>query len=232
MSYKIALVIFIYLCNVKQNAFSLIHSMSQDQKREAIIEAALKRFAHFGVAKTTMNEIAADLAFSKASLYYYFPDKINLYAAVLRSISEDNNRREAGVLEKESDPRKAIALYLEKRTEFIIKYHHILEYLKTYTPMNMPPELESLFTHFRNEELSRITTILQKGKGQGVFHIDDPRNTAELFYDFLEGFRYAALSRSGLPFPDKKQFLAILKKEKEFAQIFCNGLSFNTFNMV
>ena len=60
--------------------------MIQDKKREAIIEAAKKRFSHFGVGKTTMNEIADDLSISKASLYYYFPDKLNLYAAVLQTI--------------------------------------------------------------------------------------------------------------------------------------------------
>ena len=61
--------------------------MAQDQKQENIIQAAIKRFAHFGVSKTTMSEIAADLSLSKASLYYYFPDKLNLYAEVLRSIT-------------------------------------------------------------------------------------------------------------------------------------------------
>jgi TetR/AcrR family transcriptional regulator len=205
----------------------LTYCMSQDQKREAIIEAALKRFAHFGVAKTTMNEIAGDLAFSKASLYYYFPDKISLYAAVLNNISQANYQQVEEVLNKEADPRRAIELFLEKRTDFIIKYHHILEYLKTYTPLNMPPELESLFIHLRSEELRRITAVLEKGKAQNLFHIEDARKTAELFYDFLEGFRYSVLSRSGMLFPDKKQFLAILKKEKEFARIFFNGLSFN-----
>lgn len=213
---------------VWQKTFSLIHTMSQDQKREAIIEAALKRFAHFGVAKTTMNEIAGDLAISKASLYYYFPDKINLYAEVLKSISEANVQQEASALEKEPEPHKAIAMYLEKRTDFIIKYHHILEYLKTYSPVNMPPELENLFTHFREQELNRITAILEKGRQGGLFHIEDARKTAELFYDFLEGFRYATVSRGGMLFPEKKQFLAILKKEKQFAHIFLNGLSFNT----
>lgn len=201
--------------------------MSQDQKREAIIEAALKRFAHFGVAKTTMNEIAGDLALSKASLYYYFPDKISLYAAVLKSISENNVRQETAVVDREADPWKAVALYLEKRTDFIIRYHHILEYLKTFTSMNMPPELQSLFTHFRSEEIGRITTVLERGRERGLFHIEDARKTAELFYDFLEGFRYTAISRGGMLFPEKKQFLAILKKEKEFSLIFFNGLAFN-----
>lgn len=46
-----------------------------DKKREQIIEGAIKRFSHFGINKTTMNDIAEDLAVSKPSLYYYFPIK-------------------------------------------------------------------------------------------------------------------------------------------------------------
>lgn len=52
---------------------------NQDKKRILIIEAALKRFAHYGLSKTTMTEIAKDISFSKALLYYYFPDKLSLY---------------------------------------------------------------------------------------------------------------------------------------------------------
>ncbi len=48
---------------------------TRDEMRERIIEAALKRFTHYSASKTTMNEIADDLHCSKASLYYYFPDK-------------------------------------------------------------------------------------------------------------------------------------------------------------
>jgi TetR/AcrR family transcriptional regulator len=50
----------------------------QDKKKDQIIEAALNRFMHFGIPKTTMNEIADDLSISKALLYYYFPDKSSL----------------------------------------------------------------------------------------------------------------------------------------------------------
>ena len=44
-----------------------------DEKRSRILEVAKRRFSHYGLAKTTMAEIAKDLAFSKALLYYYFP---------------------------------------------------------------------------------------------------------------------------------------------------------------
>src|SRR5829696_1379137 len=199
--------------------------MAQDQKQAAIIEAAIKRFAHFGVAKTTMSEIAADLSFSKASLYYYFPDKLNLYAAVFKTITEAGVAADEEELAKEKDPFKSIIHFLEKRTDFIIKYHNILEYLKTFSPATIPAELQPVFAQLKKRELQRLATIIEKGVQSGLFKIKDAKKTAELFFDFLEGFRTSILLNSPNFFPDKKQFQSILKKESEFAVIFFNGLT-------
>ena len=202
--------------------------MAQDQKQEAIIEAAIKRFAHFGVSKTTMSEIAADLSLSKASRYYYFPDKLNLYAAVFRTITDAGAANDDQVLTQEKDPFKAVVFFLERRTEFIIKYHNILEYLKTFSPSKIPAELQPIFAHLRKRELQRLTVIIESGVRSGLFKIKDVKKTAELFFDFLEGFRTAFLIDSSTLFPDKKQFQAILKKETAFARIFFNGLTLET----
>src|ERR1700761_1681757 len=61
----------------------------QDIKREKILDAAHERFLHYGYSKTTMNEIAGDISMSKALLYYYFPDKSELYVAVMRKLAFD-----------------------------------------------------------------------------------------------------------------------------------------------
>lgn len=199
--------------------------MAQDQKREIIIEAAIRRFAHFGVAKTTMAEIASDLSFSKASLYYYFPDKLNLYAAVLQTIADAGTEEDEKVLAKERDPFKAILFFLERRTDFIVKYHKILEYLKTFSSSTIPAELQPTFAQLKKRELQRLTHIIEKGTQSGLFKIKEVKKTAELFFDFLEGFRSSFLINNATFFPDKKQFQTILKKEIEFAHIFFNGLT-------
>jgi TetR/AcrR family transcriptional regulator len=116
--------------------------MAQDKKRDLIIEAAEKRFMHFGVDKTTMNEIADDLSISKASLYYYFPDKLNLYGAVLHKIIEAEQAIEPG-LTAEKDVLKAFNKFLEARTESIIKNYNLLEYLRTIGT-DVPPALETI----------------------------------------------------------------------------------------
>jgi TetR/AcrR family transcriptional regulator len=202
--------------------------MAQDQKQEAIVEAAIKRFAHFGVAKTTMTEIAGDLSLSKASLYYYFPDKLNLYAAVLKTITDAGAEEHDKALAAEKDPFKAIETFLKRRTDFIIKYHNILEYLKTFSPAQIPTELQPIFTHLRKRELQRLTGIIEKGMEAGVFQMGNAKKTAELLFDFMEGFRTSFLLNSPNLFPDKAQFEAILKKEMEFTRIFFNGLTLKT----
>ena len=52
-------------------------------KQQIIIDAARDRFAHFGFSKVTMDEIASDVELGKASLYYYFPTKEELFKAVI-----------------------------------------------------------------------------------------------------------------------------------------------------
>lgn len=207
-----------------KNDVYLNHHMSQDQKRDAIIEAAIKRFAHFGVAKTTMTEIASDLSISKALLYYYFPDKLNLYAEVLKSITEEAGKKDEAIVNNENDPQKAIQLFLERRTDFIIRFYNILEYLKSVLN-NIPDELKPLFEFFRKHELSRIEKIIEKGRASNQFKIEDTKKTAELYFDCLQGLRAIFVSKNNHFFPDKKQFQAILKKEKHFTTIFFNGLT-------
>ncbi|HEX2533010.1 MAG TPA: TetR/AcrR family transcriptional regulator [Chitinophagaceae bacterium] len=198
-------------------------NMSQDQKRVAIIEAALKRFAHFGVAKTTMSEIGADLAISKASLYYYFPDKINLYAAVLQRIIEQNQAEINPKLEAEKDPLQAMQLFLEVRTDFIIKYYNVLVFLKGRN--DIPEELQPLFARVRERELQLVRGIVEKGQVAGLFDVNATKDSASLLFDCLEGLREVYLGRKTSFFPEKKQFLDILKREKELTRIFFRGIS-------
>ena len=61
----------------------IVHSGDNSDKISNILSAAQKRFGLYGLEKTTMKEIASDLGVSKASLYYYFPDKESLLKAVV-----------------------------------------------------------------------------------------------------------------------------------------------------
>ncbi|MDB5246881.1 MAG: hypothetical protein JWQ40_1275 [Segetibacter sp.] len=170
-----------------------------------------------------MNEIADDLSMSKASLYYYFPDKLNLYAAVLQKILEAEEVNRA-VFMNEQDPLQALSKYLDNRTEFIIKYYNILEHLKTIG-VAVPKELEPFFSSARSREIANIASIIAKGVELNLLKVDEPKKIAELLLDCLQGLRLSVISHRSNFFPDKKQFYELATREKEVAKIFIKGLS-------
>ncbi|HTN05471.1 TetR/AcrR family transcriptional regulator [Agriterribacter sp.] len=198
--------------------------MNHDQKREAIILAAEKRFAHFTVSKTTMAEIARDLGISKPLLYYYFPDKLNLYAAVINNIISRQQQLDASGFVPDEDPLKHIIVYLKKRKDFILQYYNIVEFVKTAIEKS-PDELKSIFNAARVSEFKNVKTIFNKGKKSGVLTMKDVTATTELFLNCLEGLRHILLQQNGgTIFPGKEAFELIFTKEKEFATIFLKGL--------
>src|ERR1700677_674457 len=54
----------------------------KDSVRAQIVDAAKKRFSHFGYAKTTMAEIATDCGMSPGNLYRFFPGKLDIAEAI------------------------------------------------------------------------------------------------------------------------------------------------------
>src|SRR5436190_24402022 len=95
-------------------------------KQDQIVGAALRRFSHFGIAKTTLSEVADDLSVSKQALSHYFPDKQSLVDAIIEKLSTEYTDR----LSKEMDQSRSVAESLLKLTEvkgiFFEKYFMLL----------------------------------------------------------------------------------------------------------
>ena len=54
----------------------------QESRRRALLEAAARRFLEQGYAAASMRDIAADVGMQVGSIYYHFPSKAELRAAV------------------------------------------------------------------------------------------------------------------------------------------------------
>lgn len=197
---------------------------SADEKRIQILETAKKRFAHYGMAKTTMAEIAKDLAFSKALLYYYFPDKTSLYTAVIEHIIEESQNSIEEAIAHTNDELQAIYLLLERSMEFKKKYFYLLEYTFLIRK-DLPADLDRLiFKSFVSHE-NMIQSILDKGIAAGRLIEMDTKENARLFMYSTLGMRMSFLKDFKSDFiPDMSEFDAILDMQKKLAAIFIKGL--------
>lgn len=197
---------------------------NQDKKKDLIIDAALKRFAHFGLSKTTMTEIATDLSLSKALLYYYFPDKISLYSAVLQSIIENMDKELQKDVSCATNSQQALTICLDKRQDFIRKYYNLLDFTKV-TGSELPEGLACMFTKAKDSEVTVLISVLEIGISAGEFEVSDLEETARLLKDALSGIYFTVLKRHTQAFfPEKEQFDTILMRQKKLGEIFLKGL--------
>jgi len=203
---------------------------NQDKKRVLIINAALNRFAHYGLAKTTMTEIAKDISFSKALLYYYFPDKLSLYVSVIEYLMHSISKELTKSLEKTKSSSEGIMMLLQKRQGYIQKYYNLMEYSKQHSCTDLPGGLYEKFTKAKDFELKILTTLFNEGIEKGEYIDTDMALITEIFVDALSGIHYNILHKDKNIFPDKEQFKQIFIKEKRFAEVFLMGLKPNNLS--
>ncbi|HMI03026.1 MAG TPA: TetR/AcrR family transcriptional regulator [Pedobacter sp.] len=196
---------------------------NQDKKRVLIIEAALKRFAHYGLSKTTMTEIAKDISFSKALLYYYFPDKLSLYVSTIEYLMQIMSRDLVRSIDKTTTSTEGVLKLLQKRQSYIQKYYNLFE-SNQIIGNDLPKGLNEKFQRARTFEAIILSSLFSRGIASGELAMEDPKLATDIFIDALSGIHFNILTKDKNIQPAREQFKQIFIKERMFAEIFLSGL--------
>jgi TetR/AcrR family transcriptional regulator len=200
--------------------------MSARTKQQIIIEAARNRFAHFGFAKVTMEEIAADVELGKASLYYYFPTKEELFKSVIALEQEELKQNIELIIQDKNPASQKLHDYVKLRMKFFKDLIN-LGTLSIYSYTDSKSVYENLFLEFEKVELELIKKIIQQGIKLKEFKSDLSSETVLVFLHILQGLRCRIIRKSRNN-PIAKKVHQILQKEMTAAtQIFINGIKCN-----
>ncbi|MGO1244445.1 MAG: TetR/AcrR family transcriptional regulator [Sphingobacterium sp.] len=201
-------------------------SKNVDLKRAKILEVAKRRFAHFGMAKTTMAEIAKDLSFSKALLYYYFPDKHNLYMAVMEHVINEMIDKVDIYAQTTDSVENALLFAVESRTATTRENYNLFEYSSSLFMKN-PCEVGKNIGPYFNRVRDQYSRLLKIGVDNKEIRVDDLDETAELLLFCLMGMRSGILTKdlNDCLFPSPEEFEHIQSKQIKMVKIFLRGLS-------
>jgi AcrR family transcriptional regulator len=196
-----------------------------DRKRDTIVEGAIKRFIHYGINKTTMNEIAEDLSVSKPSLYYYFPDKNSLVLGVIDKIFNDYFE----LVEKDQFAdiplEECMANFIEIRHRFFQKYYML--HLSGGSPDSSlnSDELKGHFIKMHGRNIQLHADIFQRSIDKNEVAPMEVYKTAELYLDSLAGITSLCILHGNKElFPSKKEMKNILERQLSLSGIFIKGL--------
>ena len=147
---------------------------ASEETRRAILDAARKRFLHYGFKKTTIDEIAADAAIGKGTVYLYFETKEAILFTLAREVKRnvtDQMRAIAGSLA--SPEEKLRRMFLAS----ILSVHDVAQVTVHGSELVnelLSPRLMECGQPERAAQLQILTETLSEGLAQGVFELPCP----------------------------------------------------------
>ncbi len=154
-----------------------------------ILDAAEARFRRFGYGKTTMAEIAGDVAMSAANLYRYFDNKQDIAAAcAIRCMGQGT----ALLREVVQRPGLDAAQRLETFVLTMVRYSHeqAAQHPRINELVNIIASQRQELVHDKNRaQCELIADILRQGHASGEFDVVDVEATAAAVYTTLPIFQ-------------------------------------------
>ncbi|TSA25982.1 MAG: TetR/AcrR family transcriptional regulator [Bacteroidetes bacterium] len=193
------------------------------ERIDEILDAAQKRMGLYGFKKTTMQEIANDLQMSKASLYYYFPDKESLFLEVIRKEQQEYFLVVQHRMDEISDPKEAIRELVRLRQTYFMTFIN-LNKLRFTDFRQIKPHFEGMIQELRKKDHQLVTSLLEKGIQQGVFRIGDPQSLATLFLEILHGLRLVIIQRKPFIELREEDFEQMMIKTIDFTRLFIRSI--------
>ncbi len=164
-----------------------------DLKKEQVLQAASEVFSRFGFEKTTLDDIGQRAGLNKASLYYYFKNKEEIFiAVVLHETKAFMNDLQVQSLEI-FDVHQQINFFL---TERIRRYGEVIHL--TRLSIDHLQKLEPMFDKVYEETKKQETDFLKSLLKRGHFHLPDtPELVAERLFQLSDSVKHDCIRNAG-----------------------------------
>ena len=154
--------------------------------RAQLVDVARQLFAKKGVEDTTMNDIAVASKKGRRTLYTYFKSKEQIYQAVVESELEMlSDHMEITAAKNLSPDAKIMELILNHLDSI-----KMVVYRNGTLKANFLRDIwrvETKRKYFDAKEIELFRKVLQEGKDEGIFQIDDVEITADILHYCIKG---------------------------------------------
>jgi AcrR family transcriptional regulator len=185
--------------------------VDKKEKKDQIIEAAIREFAGKGFSRTTINDIAKAAGIGKGTVYEYFSNKEEIVLETFRFFMHSMEPDFQAILISGAPAKEKLRQVLEGFSHFInLEYHQQLmelmfelwsEAIKDKGSKGLMFEEMIKFYHAYREIFA---DIIIEGMGDGSFRKDiNPRSAAAMIVGALDGLMVQwILERETLDFQD------------------------------
>jgi AcrR family transcriptional regulator len=189
----------------------------EEERRSEILQAALTCFARKGYDRTTMDEIAAELPFSKGLLYYYFKSKRELFLALLQDWATTSVQTWETLLSSEDDPTARLHKSAEFATQLLASSADLARVeMEFWGQLGREPDAAEAFREIFAEFRQLLANVIHEGIADGQFR----RVNAEALAAALVGM-YDGLALQAIVQPDAFDWVQV---GETIVEVVLNGL--------
>ncbi len=163
----------------------------RELRRKRILEGALEVFHKKGLEGATMDEIANEAGFGKATLYYYFTSKEEVFCAIMEKGWKPLWEEIEGIIHEQDVSAHDLFLdALSKVVKIILQDQNLYRFLFTAPKAitNMPETLQTWRT-YQNRLYGSLKGLLEEGMIKSEF----PQTDAELLFRAIGGLFHGIL---------------------------------------
>ncbi|MBZ6078234.1 TetR/AcrR family transcriptional regulator [Microvirga puerhi] len=153
--------------------------------RGRILEEAAAQFAREGYEGTSMDDIAESVGVTKAGVYHYFPNKKEIYEAIIVKTLEGLLRSVSAAIAQARDPEAALGTFMTAHADYFEEHHDaFLTMLVAFGGMQnvvMIAEAQKL----RDDYEALLRNIIADGVSDGTFRQVDVRTSSRAVLSML-----------------------------------------------
>jgi len=160
--------------------------MSPQDRREAIVDAALAVARRKGLASTTVRDVAHEMGTSSGLIHHYFETMDDVLAAAFERVAGEDLKETEVLLENAGDPRGVLAAFLSSYAPVGEDWAFQL-WLDAWAEAGRRPVLREASSRLNLAWAALLERAIRDGVRSGVFRTEDPQGAAWRILSLIDG---------------------------------------------
>jgi AcrR family transcriptional regulator len=160
--------------------------MSPQDRREAIVDAALAVARRKGLASTTVRDVANEMGTSSGLIHHYFATMDHVLAAAFERVAGTDLKETEDLLEQAGDPRGVLAAFLSSYAPVGDDWAFQL-WLDAWAEAARRPVLREASSRLNLAWAALLERTIRAGVRDGVFRTEDPQGAAWRILSLIDG---------------------------------------------
>jgi len=155
----------------------------RENRKEHILETALRCFNDTGYHLTSLDAIALAAGISKGGLYYHFESKNALFIELFHYRGQKYFEQVRSYVDGITDPVERLEVFVARASSALKEDEDFMRFFLEFMSIGArDPEIRQVMTDYYRTSLDNFSRIIEDGIASGAFRADNPREVARAVY--------------------------------------------------